>query len=128
MYYRHFGLDGPPFRFSPSAAVLYLGSSHRECLAALEWALIHDQCGFMLLVGETGTGKTTLLNAVLARRLPNLHLACVTNPRLSFEEIMRVVLPQLGVTTNERGKLDLIQELERVVVESTRRSPHRDRN
>ncbi len=116
MYYRHFGLDGPPFRFSPSAAVLYLGSSHRECLAALEWALIHDQCGFMLLVGETGTGKTTLLNAVLARRLPNLRLACVTNPRLSFEEIMRVVLPQLGVTTNERGKLDLIQELERVVV------------
>ncbi len=116
MYYRHFGLNGPPFRFSPSAAVLYLGSAHRECLAALEWALIHDQCGFMLLVGETGTGKTTLLNAILARRLPNLHLACVTNPRLSFEEIMRVVLPQLGATTNERGKLELIQELERVVV------------
>jgi type II secretory pathway predicted ATPase ExeA/LysM repeat protein len=115
MYCRHFGLDGPPFRFSPSAAVLYLGSAHRECLAALEWALIHDQCGFMLLVGETGTGKTTLLNAVLARRLRNLHLACVTNPRLSFQEIMRVVLPQLGVTSDERGKLELIQELERVI-------------
>ncbi|MGA9723012.1 MAG: AAA family ATPase [Candidatus Binatus sp.] len=115
MYCRHFGLDGPPFRFSPSAAVLYLGSAHRECLAALEWALIHDQCGFMLLVGETGTGKTTLLNAVLARRLRNLHLACVTNPRLSFQEIMRVVLPQLGVTSDERGKLELIQELERAI-------------
>jgi len=115
MYYRHFGLDGPPFRFAPSAAVLYLGSAHRECLAALEWALLHDQCGFMLLTGETGTGKTTLLNAVLARRLPHLHLACVTNPRLSFQEIMRVVLPQLGVTADPRGKLELIQELERVV-------------
>jgi type II secretory pathway predicted ATPase ExeA len=115
MYYRHFGLDGPPFRFTSSPTALYLGAAHRECLAALEWALLHDQCGFMVLLGETGTGKTTLLNTVLARRHPNLQLACVPNPRLSFEEIMRVVLPQFGVVTEERGKLELIQALERVV-------------
>ena len=111
MYYRHFKLDGPPFRFTPSPT-LYLGPSHRESLAALEWALLHDQCGFMLLLGETGTGKTTLLNSVLARSLPNLKVACVPYPRLSFVEIMRVVLPQLGVVTKERGKLESIQALE----------------
>jgi len=115
MYYRHFGLDGPPFRFASSPTALYLGAAHRECLAALEWALLHDHCGFMVLLGETGTGKTTLLNTVLARSHPNLRLACVPNPRLSFEEIMRVVLPQLGVVTDERGKLELIQALERAV-------------
>jgi type II secretory pathway predicted ATPase ExeA len=115
MYYRHFGLDGPPFRFTSSPTALYLGAAHRECLAALEWALLHDQCGFMVMLGETGTGKTTLLNTVLARSHPNLRLACVPNPRLSFEEIMRVVLPQLGVSTNERGKLELIQALERAM-------------
>ena len=114
MYYRHFGLDGPPFRFTPSPT-LYLGPAHRECLAALEWALLHDQCGFMVLLGETGTGKTTLLNSVLARSLPNLKIACVPNPRLSFVEIMRVVLPQLGVATKEYGKLELIQALERAL-------------
>jgi type II secretory pathway predicted ATPase ExeA len=115
MYYRHFALDGPPFRFTSSPTTVYLGAAHRECLAALEWGLLYDQCGFMLLLGETGTGKTTLVNTVLARRLPNLQLACVPNPKLSFQEIMRVVLPQLGVVTNERGKLELIQALERVV-------------
>lgn len=114
MYYRHFGLDGPPFRFTPSPT-LYLGPAHRECLAALEWALLHDQCGFMLLLGETGTGKTTLLNSVLARRLPNLQVACVPNPKLSFVEIMRVVLPQLGAAIKESGKLELIQALERAL-------------
>jgi type II secretory pathway predicted ATPase ExeA len=114
MYYRHFGLDGPPFRFTPSPT-LFLGPAHRECLAALEWALLHDQCGFMLLLGETGTGKTTLLNSVLARSLPNLKLAWVPNPKLSFVEIMRVVLPQLGVATRETGKLELIQALERAL-------------
>src|SRR5215470_8770257 len=115
MYYKHFGLEGAPFRFSTAATPLYLSSAHRECLAALEWALIHDECGFMLLLGETGTGKTTVLNAVRAQRLPRLRLACVANPRLSFEEIMRVLLPQLGVKTEERGKLELIQQFESVV-------------
>src|SRR5260370_3417130 len=114
MYDRHCGFEGPPFRFTPSPT-LYLGPAHRECLAALEWALLHDQCGFMLLLGETGTGKTTLLNSVRARSLPNLKLACVRNPRLSFVEIMRVVLPQLGVVTKETGKLELIQALERAL-------------
>jgi type II secretory pathway predicted ATPase ExeA len=115
MYYRHFGLDGPPFRFTSSPPVVYLGAAHRECLAALEWGLLYDQCGLMLLLGETGTGKTTLVNTMLSRRLPNLQLACVPNPKLSFQEIMRVILPQLGVVTNERGKLELIQALERAV-------------
>ena len=76
---------------------------------------MHDQCGFMLLLGETGTGKTTLLNSVRERSLPNLKLACVRNPKLSFVEIMRVVLPQLGVVTKETGKLELIQALERAL-------------
>jgi type II secretory pathway predicted ATPase ExeA len=115
MYYRHFALDGPPFRFTSSPTTVYLGAAHRECLAALQWGLLYDQCGFMLLLGETGTGKTTLVNTVLARRLPKLQLACVPNPKLSFQEIMRVVLPQLGVVTDQRGKLELIQALERVV-------------
>ncbi len=115
MYYRHFALDGPPFRFTSSPTSVYLGAAHRECLAALEWGLLYDQCGFMLLLGETGTGKTTLVNTVLARRLPKLQLACVPNPKLSFQEIMRVVLPQLGVVTDQRGKLELIQALEGVV-------------
>ena len=118
MYYRHFGLDGPPFRYVPSSTVLYLGPAHRECLAALEWGLLHDQCGFMLLLGETGAGKTTLVTTVLARRMPNLQIACIPNPRLSFEEMMRIILPQLGVMTEHRGKLELIQALERAVANS----------
>lgn len=115
MYYRHFGLDGPPFRFSSSPCGLYLGESHREALAAMEWALLHEHCGFMVLIGETGTGKTTLLNAILARRLANLHLAYVTNPKLTFEELMQVVLLQLGGSNIGSGRLALIQALEAAV-------------
>src|ERR1700691_5768938 len=109
MYYRHFGLSGFPFRGVPSAKCLFLGKAHRECLAAIEWALLHDHCGFMLLLGETGMGKTTLLTAIRARRFQNLQLACVANPRISFEDILRVVLLQLGERTRAQGRLELMQ-------------------
>ena len=115
MYYRHFGLDGPPFRFLSSPSGLYLSESHREALAAMEWALLHEHCGFMVLIGETGTGKTTLLNAIVARRLTSLHLAYVTNTKLTFEELMQVVLPQLGGASAGSGRLALIQALEAAV-------------
>jgi general secretion pathway protein A len=115
MYYRHFGLDGPPFRFLSSPAGLFLSESHREALAAMEWALLHEHCGFMVLIGETGTGKTSLLNAIVAQQLANLHLAYVTNPKLNFEELMQVVLPQLGAKVIASGRLAMIQSLEGVV-------------
>ncbi len=112
MYYRHFGLSGPPFQFTPAAELLYLGRTHLECIAALEWALVHESCGFMLLVGETGTGKTTLICSLMARRFSNLHLACVTNPRLPFGDILRMVLSQLGVASVAGGRLQLVQAFE----------------
>jgi len=64
MYYRHFGLDSAPFRFVPSARELYLSQPHREALAALEWGVLHEPSGFTLLIGETGTGKTTLVKLI----------------------------------------------------------------
>lgn len=117
MYYQHFELSGPPFQFTPSTSVLYLGKGHRECLAALEWALLHENCGFMLLLGETGVGKTTLLCTILSRQLNDVRLACVTNPKLSFEEMMRVLLKQLGSTLSFGSRLELIEEFERIISE-----------
>ena len=115
MYYRHFGLDGPPFRFTSSPTAVYLGAAHRECLAALEWGLLHDQCGFMLLLGETGTGKTTLLNIGPRAPASKSSARLRAEPEAQLPGNMRVILPQLGVATNERGKLELIQALERAV-------------
>jgi type II secretory pathway predicted ATPase ExeA len=115
MYYQHFGFNEPPFRFSFTTAGMYLGESHRECLAAMEWALLHEHCGFMILVGETGTGKTTLLKAIIERRLADLRLAYVTNPKLCFEEIMQVLLAQLGATVNGHGRLALVNALDSII-------------
>src|SRR5262245_54854866 len=89
MYYRHFGLDSSPFRFVPVGRDLYLGRCHREALAALEWGVLHEPSGFTLLIGEAGTGKTTLVKSILARNYAQVRAACINNPKLGFDGILR---------------------------------------
>src|SRR5271155_3620628 len=111
MYYEYFGLRGPPFSLSSSPAPLFLSSGHREGMAALQWGL-REPSGFTMLVGDIGTGKTTLVHALLANRSAANHNAFVTSPTLSFEEILRVIAGQLRFTPAGIGKLELIQALD----------------
>ena len=111
MYYRHFRLTGPPFEALAGPEALYLSQAHRESLAALEWGLLHEPSGFTTLTGETGTGKTTLVSSILARNFAQLRAAYVINPKLSFEDILRVVLGQFGIACMESNKLDRIEAL-----------------
>ena len=106
MYYEHFGLSGAPFEFNPSASVLFMSAGHREGLAALEWGL-REPSGFTMLVGEIGTGKTTLIYSLLASRHQGVRTAWVANPRLSFEEMLRQILGQLGASQSAKlGEAD----------------------
>ena len=97
MYYRNFGLSGPPFQFTPSSRQLYMSAEHSEGLAALEWGVLHEPSGFTLLLGEAGTGKTTLIMAILARDYESVRIACVTNPKLGFEDMLREIARQLQI-------------------------------
>jgi len=110
MYYQYFGLSGPPFALSNTPVTLFLSSGHREAMAALQWGL-REPSGFTMLVGDIGTGKTTLVQALLANRSQGVHSAFITSPTLSFEEILRVIAGQLNLTPERIGKLELIQAL-----------------
>jgi general secretion pathway protein A len=111
VYYQHFGLNGAPFQFTPSPSMLYMSQTHREGMAALEWGLMHESSGFSLLAGESGTGKTTLIAALLSRQYQRLRLAYVTNPRLDFIDILRLMLTQLGLETAGLSKGEMLDAL-----------------
>ena len=113
MYYQHFGLNGPPFQFTPSPAMVYMSQTHREGMAALEWGLMHESSGFSVLAGESGTGKTTLIASLLSRQYQRLHLAYVTNPRLDFPDVLRVILTQLGIEAAGLSKGEMLDALGR---------------
>ena len=64
LYQAHFGLKQAPFNISPDPTFLYLSESHREALAQLTYG-IQARKGFVVLTGEVGTGKTTLIHALM---------------------------------------------------------------
>ncbi len=128
-YYRQFGLSNPPFEMVSQPNSLYMSKAHREGLAALEWGLLHEPGHFTLLMGQAGTGKTTLINVLLSRHFQCIanadghaiysirtsdlaRIAYVMNPKLGFEEMLRVVLEQLGYPPSATTKLELLRKFE----------------
>src|SRR5713226_7505209 len=95
-YAAHFKLSAQPFGLTPDPAFLYLGPAHREALAAIEYGLL-DRRGFITLVGEVGTGKTTLLYSLLGRLGPEFQVAYVTYTHQSVRRLLNSVLKDLGI-------------------------------
>jgi len=95
MYQAHFGLDQEPFSIAPDPAFLFLSDVHNEALAHLMYGFSHG--GFVLITGEVGTGKTTLLRNLLDRTPPELDVAFILNPRLTVRELLETLCDELGV-------------------------------
>jgi type II secretory pathway predicted ATPase ExeA len=113
MYYQHFHLSGPPFQSASPKNALFLSSTHLEGLATLEWGLSRELNGFTLLTGEAGTGKTTLIYSLLQRDFKQVRIAYIPDPKLSFLEILRVILSELNLYSTASTKLDYLEALDR---------------
>jgi general secretion pathway protein A len=96
MYCEHFGFKIKPFDVTPDYRFLYLTDEHREALASILYG-IHERRGFVVLVGEAGTGKTTLLRAVLSRLDKNTKAAFIFSSDLPFIQVMALILDELGI-------------------------------
>jgi general secretion pathway protein A len=94
MYNAYFGLDADPFRVNPDPRFLFLSESHREALATLVYA-IRERKGFSVLTGEVGTGKTTILNALLAQLDPKVQTAFIFNTALGTEDFFAYLFEEL---------------------------------
>jgi len=98
MYLETFGLRIPPFGMSSEPAMLYLSPAHREALAGLVYAVL-ERKGFLLVLGQAGTGKTTLLVKTM-QSVPEgrVTFATIYNPTLTQAEFLESVLLGFGVT------------------------------
>jgi len=94
MYSSFFGLDAEPFRVNPDPHFLYFSDSHREALATLVYA-VQQRKGFIVLTGEVGTGKTTLLNALLEKLDPAVQAAYLFNTKLTLEDFFSSLFDEL---------------------------------
>ncbi|HTF35776.1 MAG TPA: AAA family ATPase [Myxococcota bacterium] len=115
MYLTYYGLVRSPFEMTPDPSFLYLGEAHREGLATLVYG-VRSRKGFVLLTGEVGTGKTTLLHALLSQLDAGTASAFIFNPRLEPLDFFRVLFDELGIEEICRTKADYLLTLNRFLI------------
>jgi general secretion pathway protein A len=101
LYQTHFGLGQAPFNITPDPAFLYLSASHREGLAQLCYG-IRARKGFVVLTGEVGTGKTTLVHALLNELKGSAQTALLFSTIVSPVDLLRSVCEEFGLIEPRR--------------------------
>jgi len=96
MYKNFFGFSEEPFRPNPDPAFLYMAVSHREAFSTMTEG-IRERKGIILITGDAGTGKTTLIHALLKDLSEQIKTAFIFFPRLSFNQLLKAILMKLGV-------------------------------
>ena len=117
MYENYFQLKRDAFTINPDPSFLYMMPQTREALAALQYG-ITSRRGFMVLTGEVGTGKTTLLRRTLdALHKTRVHTSFVFNPRLDALEFLEFILNDFGIPPVQRTKAAMLIQLNRWLIE-----------
>ncbi len=117
MYEAFFGLSALPFSMSPDPHFLWPSETHEEGLAVLRYGITHRK-GFVLLTGEVGTGKTTLLRATLEDLVDDVDVALVVNTaEMSPLDLLKLVATEYGVSGPFHSKADYVIALNRFLLE-----------
>jgi general secretion pathway protein A len=102
MYAAYFNLSDNPFSITPDPAYLYLSPHHQEALGHLLYGTGEDG-GFVQLTGEVGTGKTTIIRALLKQDMHNVDVALCLNPCLTVEEFLAAICDELHIEYPHSG-------------------------
>jgi len=120
MYEAFFGLKEQPFALTPDPRFLWLSDTHKEGLAALVYGITRHK-GFLLLTGEVGTGKTTLLRAALDQLPPDTDTALVLNTiDLTPLDLLKLIAAEFGLDGPMQTKADYLIALNRMLLDRLR--------
>ena len=112
MYETFYGLTGKPFQLNPDPAFYFGSRQHRRAMAYLEYGL-HQNEGFIVVTGEVGAGKTTIVRSLLDKLDPQQVVAGnLVSTQLDAEDTLRLVASSFGLRTKDVEKSDLLLSLE----------------
>ncbi len=119
MYASFYGLTGKPFQLNPDPSFYYGSRGHKRAMAYLEYGL-HQSEGFIVITGEVGAGKTTLVRSLLQKLDPQKVVAVqLVSTQLDAEDTLRMVAGAFGLPNKSFQKAELLQALELFLVSIT---------
>jgi general secretion pathway protein A len=107
-YLEFFNLKEDPFGLTPDSYYFYPSKMHNDVLASLDYA-VEQKEGFSLIIGEPGTGKTTILKIFIDRWKEKAEIALIMTPRLSSEELLQAILDDLNIHMETTNKNEMIK-------------------
>src|SRR5580698_8333728 len=117
MYKKFFGLRENPFNVNPDPRYLFLTRYTQEALACLTYG-IETRKGFIVLTGEVGTGKTTLINKLLEwLHQERVYTAFIFNPRLSVTQFFDFMMADFGIPCESTMKSQVLMKLNQWLLE-----------
>lgn len=117
VYLEFFGIKRHPFAMPPDPRFFLQSRSHLEALASLMYG-IKERKGFILLTGQVGVGKTTVLRTLLENIDPSIIFSNIINTNVNFVELLQMICNDFVIPTAERGKVELIDGLFDFLVDS----------
>jgi len=116
IYLDFFGFREKPFDLTPDPKYLYLSPKHKEVLAHLVFGL-QENNGFLKIIGEVGTGKTTICRSFLKELREDFNFAYIFHPCVNSLELLQSINAEFDIPSESRSKKTLIQHLNRFLVE-----------
>jgi general secretion pathway protein A len=117
VYLPFFRLRKPPFAMTPDPRYFFQSKTHLDALAALVYG-IRERKGFILLTGNVGTGKTTILRTLLENISPSVVFSHIFNTDVSYLELLQMICSDFGLPIAGRSKVELTEDLFSFLVET----------
>ena len=126
MYLKFFGLTEQPFQLTPDSQFLYLSGSHMRAKAYMDYT-VWKRDGFVVITGEIGAGKTTLIHKLLSEVEGDVKLVRIFQTQLNEIEFLQAMLVELGFESSnlkDHGKVELLSLLNDYLLQSYSEGKH----
>lgn len=116
MYESYYGLQEKPFNLLPDPQYLYMSAGHENAYTHLEYAITENK-GFVVITGEIGSGKTTLINYLLRKIPQDVNIAIVNNTDVAPLQLLKMVCQEFELEVSGMDKAEMLDRLNQYLVE-----------
>lgn len=115
MYRSFYNLTCKPFDLIPNPDFMFLSKTHKKAITYLDYG-IRERVGFILLTGEVGSGKTTIIRELVNKHLERVVLAKIFNTNVNFEQMLSMINDEFDLPVQGKDKIEMLRDLNHFLV------------